>query len=390
MVDLRTCPNGHRSGTATVQAGVQGPELERLLGARGHTLGHFPQSFEYSASAAGRDALRRPGLDRQGRIDELVTGLRCATPSGDWDGRPARQRRRPGPARAADRLGGHARRDHRGTLRVRRGRARQRFDAWMPGFAAGAEALRDARAGRRGARRRAALRRGRDAALARAVGRRTEPRAICSGATSARAAWRAAVWSSSAGWATPTRSPTAVGRAGAPLRRAGGAGLGAPPGRCLGAGALTMALPARPPARPRRDGRDARDGDDREKAFALHAAVADALRGALEARGTPALVGCHVSHLYPSGCSLYFTFLARQERGAEIEQWAAAKRAASEAIVAQGATITHHHAVGVDHAPYLEAEAGRLGIAALRAVKAEIDPAGIMNPGKLLPADRAG
>jgi alkyldihydroxyacetonephosphate synthase len=97
-------------------------------------------------------------------------------------------------------------------------------------------------------------------------------------------------------------------------------------------------------------------------------------------------VGCHVSHLYPSGCSLYFTFLARQERGAEIEQWAAAKRAASETIVAQGATITHHHAVGTDHAPYLEAEAGTLGIAALRAVKAELDPAGIMNPGKLLPA----
>jgi len=61
------------------------------------------------------------------------------------------------------------------------------------------------------------------------------------------------------------------------------------------------------------------------------------------------------------------------------------KRAASEAIVAAGATITHHHAVGVDHTPYMEAEVGRTGLDSLRALKAELDPAGVMNPGKLLP-----
>jgi alkyldihydroxyacetonephosphate synthase len=94
---------------------------------------------------------------------------------------------------------------------------------------------------------------------------------------------------------------------------------------------------------------------------------------------------CHISHLYPTGASLYFTWVARQERGAELDQWHAAKRAASEAIVAQRATITHHHAVGTDHKGYLEAEVGTLGVAALRAVKAQLDPAGILNPGKLLP-----
>ena len=72
-------------------------------------------------------------------------------------------------------------------------------------------------------------------------------------------------------------------------------------------------------------------------------------------------------------------------RGAELEQWAAVKKAASEAIVANGATITHHHAVGRDHAPYMAAEVGETGLEVLRAMKERLDPAGIMNPGKLLP-----
>ncbi len=118
--------------------------------------------------------------------------------------------------------------------------------------------------------------------------------------------------------------------------------------------------------------------------FELYHAVRRAIGDALGARGTPPLVGCHISHLYPSGASLYFTFLARQERGSEADQWSAAKRAAGDAILASGGTITHHHAVGRDHAPWLRREAGDVGIGALRAVKAELDPAGILNPGKLL------
>ena len=93
---------------------------------------------------------------------------------------------------------------------------------------------------------------------------------------------------------------------------------------------------------------------------------------------------CHVSHLYRSGASLYFTFLARQS-GAPLEQWRAAKSAASEAIVAAGGTITHHHAVGRDHAAWMPAEVGELGLGVIRAAKERLDPAGIMNPGKLLP-----
>ena len=111
----------------------------------------------------------------------------------------------------------------------------------------------------------------------------------------------------------------------------------------------------------------------------LYREVGDALRGHAP------VVMCHVSHLYETGASLYFTFIARQREGAEIEQWRAAKTAACEAIVRAGGTITHHHAVGRDHAPFLEHETAAAGIAALRAAKAELDPDGIMNPGKLLP-----
>jgi alkyldihydroxyacetonephosphate synthase len=93
---------------------------------------------------------------------------------------------------------------------------------------------------------------------------------------------------------------------------------------------------------------------------------------------------CHISHLYPAGASLYFTVLARQQEGAEIEQWRAAKAAAGDAILAAGGTITHHHAVGADHAPWLAREVGDLGLDVLRAAKERLDPAGIMNPGKLL------
>jgi len=113
----------------------------------------------------------------------------------------------------------------------------------------------------------------------------------------------------------------------------------------------------------------------------LYSAVGGALRGAL---GQRSIVMCHLSHAYADGASLYFTFLARARRGEEIEQWRAAKTAACEAIVAARGTITHHHAVGRDHAPYMSAEVGELGLEALRAVKERLDPAGIMNPGKLL------
>ncbi len=116
----------------------------------------------------------------------------------------------------------------------------------------------------------------------------------------------------------------------------------------------------------------------------LKSAVTEALTNALTESGTPALVMCHISHVYPTGASLYFTVVAGQ-RGDVAEQWRAAKMAACEAITGVGATITHHHAVGADHRPWMTAEIGELGVKVLRAVKQTLDPAGILNPGKLIP-----
>jgi alkyldihydroxyacetonephosphate synthase len=182
---------------------------------------------------------------------------------------------------------------------------------------------------------------------------------------------------------------TAVARraalAGRLLRRAHGLSLGAGPGRAWERGRYTGPYL-----------RDAlldhgvmaetlETAHEWSRLIGLHHAVRTAIAGALEARGTPGIVMCHISHLYPSGASLYFTFLARQERGAELDQWRATKVAASDAIAAAGGTITHHHAIGRDHAPWMPNEVGELGLEALRSVKGRLDPAGIMNPGKLFP-----
>lgn len=116
----------------------------------------------------------------------------------------------------------------------------------------------------------------------------------------------------------------------------------------------------------------------------LYEQVRRAITSAIESTGVRPWVMCHVSHAYPQGASLYYTFLARQTPGHEIEQWQVVKQAATEAIVAHGGTLSHHHGVGLDHARWLEREDSPVGVAALRAVKEALDPAGIMNPGKLL------
>jgi len=109
------------------------------------------------------------------------------------------------------------------------------------------------------------------------------------------------------------------------------------------------------------------------------------VKGALEASlGERTIVLCHISHVYETGCSLYFT-VAAKETDDPIAQWHVAKAAAGDAITAAGATITHHHAVGTDHKPWYRDEIGEVGVSILRAVKAELDPTGILNPGVLIP-----
>jgi alkyldihydroxyacetonephosphate synthase len=123
----------------------------------------------------------------------------------------------------------------------------------------------------------------------------------------------------------------------------------------------------------------------------FHATVMETTRRAVaEASGVPAdgpgapRVSCRFTHVYPDGVAPYFTVLAPAVRGSEVEQWDEVKAAASEALIDAGGTITHHHAVGRDHRPWYDRQRPAPFAAALRAAKAELDPAGMLNPGVLI------
>ena len=358
------------SGTAVLEAGLLGPEAEELLGAHGLTLGHFPQSFRH-ASIGGFAATRSSGQASSGygRFDALVPGVTVATPIGTLDlGRA--------PASAA---GPDLRELVLGsegafgvitsvTVRVRPAPEVTAYDAWRFGsFAEGRSALR---------------------ALARSARVPTVLRLSDETETAVNLASPDAVGAGSAGGCLAVvgfegkAEDVATGREAATALLTG---LGAEP---LGEG------PGAAWARGRFEGPYLRDAlldlgvlvETLETATfwskvpALHAAVTEALTGTLDSP----LVLCHVSHVYATGASLYFTVAAKQQ-GDGLEQWAAAKRAASDAILAAGGTITHHHAVGHDHVPWLAEEIGPVGVEVLRAVKQRLDPHGVLNPGVLVP-----
>jgi alkyldihydroxyacetonephosphate synthase len=122
-----------------------------------------------------------------------------------------------------------------------------------------------------------------------------------------------------------------------------------------------------------------------ERLHVLCEAVKAATRAAVrEACGAEGIVTCRLTHAYRDGAAPYFTVLAPARRGEEVAQWDAIKRAAAEAVLAGGGTITHHHAVGRDHRPWYDAQRPEPFAAALRAAKAAADPAGLLNPGVLL------
>jgi alkyldihydroxyacetonephosphate synthase len=375
-----------RSLVAELEPGLRGPAVERVLSERGLSLGHFPQSWEY-ASVGGMVATRSAGQSSTGygRIDELVRGVTLVAPGAELD-LPIRTRTAAGPelrelvAGSEGVLGVIT----RAALSVRHKPEIRHFEGWsFPSFHDGVEAFREMEqegASPDVARLSDEAETELNLALAGAGG------AARLGAVYLRLRGRARACLAIIGW---EGGQLGVGRRRAEsesvLRRRGGIALGRRPGDAWDRGRydapyfrdalLTRGVLAE----------TLETATTWTKLEDLHEAVAGALRDALAARATPPLVLCHVSHLYPVGASLYFTVIARQEIGAEVEQWQAAKTAASQAIVDQGAAITHHHAIGRDHAAYLEAEIGTTGIALLRAAKAELDPAGILNPGKLLP-----
>ena len=377
-----------RSLTADFGPGMRGPQVEEALGARGLTLGHFPQSFEY-ATVGGWVATRSAGQASTGygSIEKLVLGLRCVTPAGEID-LPALPATAAGPGLRQLLVGSEGALGviTQATLKVRPRPRERRYEGWMfHSFEEGVEAFRTLE------------QRGVVPEVAR-LSDEQETRLSLALAGDGSLARRAGLgYMRARGYAEGCivvlgfeGERTGVARrdalAARLMRRAGGLSLGAAPGRSwergryegpylrdalLGHGVMAETLET---------------AHEWSRLLPLYRAVRDAIHGALEARGTPGLVMCHVSHLYPSGASLYFTFLAPQERGAELEQWRAAKTAACDAIVGAGGTITHHHAIGRDHIPWMPNEVGEIGVEALRAVKERLDPAGILNPGKLLPS----
>jgi alkyldihydroxyacetonephosphate synthase len=122
-----------------------------------------------------------------------------------------------------------------------------------------------------------------------------------------------------------------------------------------------------------------------DRFHSFHARVSAAAQEAVSrVCGERGHVFCRFTHIYPDGPAPYFTVLAPASRGEEVEQWAAIKRSVSDAIEAEGGTITHHHAVGRDHRPWYDAQRPEPFAAALRGAKRAVDPAGVMNPGVLL------
>lgn len=122
-----------------------------------------------------------------------------------------------------------------------------------------------------------------------------------------------------------------------------------------------------------------------ERFPAFHRAIMAATERAIEAAtGRKGLVTCRFTHVYPDGPAPYYSFHAKGDRRALLRQWTAIKKAASDAVIANGGTITHHHAVGRDHMKWYERQRPKLFGAALKAAKAVLDPAGVMNPGVIV------
>ncbi len=386
LTRLRGVEVDRRSLTARLGAGLRGPEAEAALNAKGVVLGHFPQSFEY-ATVGGFAATRSAGQASSGygRFDALVSAVRLIAPAGDL-------RTLETPHTAA----GPALRElvvgsegvfgviPEVTVRVRPQPRQRRYEAWIAeSFEAGAEIVRTLAQGS-----------GLPDVIRVSDEEETQgslalsgPRGLAGtlfggylGLRRKRGGCLIVVGLEGDEESVARRRALAV-RA---LRRGGAAYLGQSAGRSwehgrfqgpylrdtlMGLGAMVETLET---------------SHTWLRLQELHGAVGGAIRDSLASQGTPGLVFCHLSHAYADGASLYFTFISRASRGEEIEQWRTVKRAASEAIVAAGGTITHHHAVGRDHAPYMEAEVGETGIELLRGVKERLDPSNIMNPGKLI------
>ena len=375
------------SDLATFGPGTAGPAVEAALETHGLTLGHFPQSFEL-ATIGGWAATRSSGQESLGfgRIEDMVAGLELVAPAGRLE-LPARPASAAGPDLAELVMGSEGRLGviTSVTVRVRpRPEGRVVEAALLPGFEAGLEVVREL------------VRCGVPLSMVRLSDPAETQVALAVGLGSSRAAPLVGGYLRLRGigregclllyGAVGVKEGVdgALGCARSTVRRHRGVVLGRRPGRhwsrdrfrhpylreeLLEVGWATDTLETAVP-------------------WSEAAALRDRVRQAIaESLGDdPVAVLCHVSHPYRDGTSLYFTFFLRTSDDPEvlIGRWARVKRAACEALVAAGATLSHHHGVGQWHAPWYPREAGEAGVRLVTAAARELDPDGILNRHVLL------
>ena len=383
--------------TATLQAGLRGPEAEELLGRHGLTLGHLPQSFEH-ATIGGFAAARSAGQTSAGygRFEDMVLAVRAATPRGTFDAGGRAPASAAGPDLRQLLLGSEGAFGviTEVTVRVRRRPEAVLDEAWSFGdFGSGIAALREL--AQSGDPMPTVVRLGdeTETAIAAMMAGQEPAKAPAAGPAPGEAPVGPAPGEAPAGCLAITSYEGSAASAEA-RQRAAARVLAAHGGVPLGAEPVAAWRESRFAAPRLRDAlldvgvlaETVETATSWANLPGLQAAVTAALTGSLTAAGTTPVVMCHISHVYPSGASLYYTVVAAAAAD-PIGQWTAAKTAAGDAIMSHGGTITHHHAVGTDHLPWMRAEIGELGIEVLRAVKATLDPEGVLNPGKLIPGE---
>lgn len=368
------------SHVARIEAGVLGPALERQLGERGFTLRHYPQSFEFS-SLGGWIATRAGGhfATVLTHIDELVEAVRLVTPRGVLETKrfPA-SGAGPDPNRLVIGSEGVLGVITEAWMRVRpRPTFRASASVCFDDFTRAVEATRAiAQSGLFPANCR--LLDSQEAFLNGVAGDGSSVLVLgFESADHPLGPWidRAVALAEAHGGTCP-RGKTV--RDDAEKARSGDAGdswrASFLKGPYLQDAMIRLGVIA-----------DTFETACTWKAFpSLYGEVTAAMREALERVCGAGLVTCRFTHVYPDGPAPYFTFLGRAKRGGELEQWAELKRVASDTLARAGGTITHHHAVGRMHRPWFDRERPELFARALLAVKRELDPAGVLNPGVLV------
>jgi alkyldihydroxyacetonephosphate synthase len=374
------------SRAARIQAGAAGPVLERQLAEHGLTLRHFPQSFEY-ATLGGWIATRAAGHFATARthIEDFVESTRAITPLGAWE-----SRRLPGSGAGVspDRMLAGS----EGTLGViteawlrvqPRPRHKRSAGVRFTRFADGAECVRElSQSGLNPSNcrlidaREAAITMAGDGSRALLVlGFESTDHAVDEALARALAICR------EHGGEVPDDAARSSAREDEPAPDGGGAAavdswrdafLAVPYTRdalvALGVLAETFETAI-----------------TWERFPAMHERVIASAEQALrEICGEGGGISTRFTHVYPDGPAVYFTVIAPARRGEEVEQWTQIKRAVSDELIAAGATITHHHAVGRDHRPWYDEQRPDVFAAALAGAKAAVDPRGVMNPGVLI------